>query len=205
MVRTTTKTFLKKRIFLTSLTTTLHFSRAHHWLLHSFPPFSTCSSHLYFSRPSYLLCIFPPSGLVMPPLARVSRLSVWLHFSSPHHWLFHNFSSACFTFVTVVLFSRPCHLFCAFLLSCFVFPCSAILNWLLCCRCESSHIVKKFLMAQLRWCYLVFRDTCIVLLKSLPSCENLLFKSCARCQGTVTEVNELHEKVTGNCENDECF
>ena len=75
MVRTTTKMFLKKRIFLTSLTTTLHFSRAHHWLLHSFPPFSTCSSHLYFSRPSYLLCIFPPSGLVMPPLARVSRLS----------------------------------------------------------------------------------------------------------------------------------
>ena len=94
MVRTTTKMFLKKRIFLTSLTTTLHFSRAHHWLLHSFPPFSTCSSHLYFSRPSYLLCIFPPSGLVMPPLARVSRLFVWLNFSSPHHWLFHNFSSA---------------------------------------------------------------------------------------------------------------
>ena len=108
MVRTISKMFLEKRIVLTSLTTTLHFSRAHHWLLHSFPPFSTCSPHLYFSRPSYLLCTFPPSGLVMPPLARVSRLSLWLHFSSPHHWLFHNFSSACFTFVTVVLFSRPC-------------------------------------------------------------------------------------------------
>lgn len=64
MVRTISKMFLKKRIVLTSLTTTLHFSRAHHWLLHSFPPFSTCSPHLYFSRPSYLLCTFPPLSLV---------------------------------------------------------------------------------------------------------------------------------------------
>lgn len=137
-------------------------------------------------------------GTRFPPLCLVE-------FFKPTSLAISQFFQRCFTFVTVVLFSRPCHLFCAFLLSCFVFPCSAILNWLLCCRCESSHIVKKFLMAQLRWCYLVFRDTCIVLLKSLPSCENLLFKSCARCQGTVTEVNELHEKVTGNCENDECF
>ena len=43
---------------------------------------------------------------------------------------------------------------------------------------------------------LFFRDTCIALLKLLPSSENHLIKSCARCQGTVTEVNELHEKVT---------
>lgn len=129
MVRTISKMFLKRRIVLTSLTRTLHFSRAHHWLLHRFPPLSTCSSHLYFSRPCYLLCIFLPSGLVSPLLARVSRLSLWLHFSRPHHWLLHNFSSACFTFVTVVLFSRPCHLVCAFQLSCFVFLCSAILNW----------------------------------------------------------------------------
>ena len=108
MVRTISKMFLKKRIVLTSLTTTLHFSRAHHWLLHSFPPVFYLLVSFIFSRPSYLLCTFPPSGLVMPPLARVSRLSLWLHFSSPHHWLFHNFSSACFTFVIVVLFSRPC-------------------------------------------------------------------------------------------------
>ena len=108
MVRTISKMFLKKRIFLTSLTTTLHFSRAHHWLLHSFPPLFTCSSHLYFSRPSYLLCIFPLSGLVMPPLARVSRLSVWLHFLRPHHWLLHNFSSALsmlFYFPALVIWS----------------------------------------------------------------------------------------------------
>ena len=169
-----------------------------------------------FSPTFYLLVsftFFPSLLFAMYILALWSRYAapgtrfppLWLHFLRPHHWLLHNFSSACFTFVTVVLFSRPCHLVCAFQLSCSVFPCYAILNWLLCCRCESSHSVKKFLMAQLRWCYLVFRDTCIVLLKSLPSCENLLFKSCARCQGTVTEVNELHEKVTGNCENDECF
>ena len=139
MVRTTTKMFLKKRIFLTSLTITLHFSRAHHWLLHSFPPFSTCSSHLYFSRPCYLLCIFPPSGLVRPLLARVSRLSLWLHFLRPHHWLLHNFSSACFTFVTVVLFSRPCHLFCAFLLSCFV---------LLLCNIELVVMLSVWKLAQ---------------------------------------------------------
>lgn len=75
MVRIISKMFLKKRIVLTSLTTTLHFSRAHHWLLHCFPPLSTCSSHLHFSRPCYLLCTFSLSGLVMPPLARVSRLS----------------------------------------------------------------------------------------------------------------------------------
>lgn len=38
-------------------------------------------------------------------------------------------------------------------------------------------------------------DTCIALLKLLPGSENHLIKSCARCQGTVTEVNELHEKA----------
>ncbi|KAJ7327361.1 WD repeat-containing protein 17 [Desmophyllum pertusum] len=38
-------------------------------------------------------------------------------------------------------------------------------------------------------------DTCIALLKLLPTSENHLIKSCARCQGTVTEVNELHEKA----------
>ena len=40
-----------------------------------------------------------------------------------------------------------------------------------------------------------FRDSCIALLKLLPSSGNYLVKSCARCQGTVTELNELHEKV----------
>ncbi|XP_068702720.1 WD repeat-containing protein 17-like [Montipora foliosa] len=38
-------------------------------------------------------------------------------------------------------------------------------------------------------------DTCITLLKTLPTSENYLIKSCARCQGTVTELNELHEKA----------
>lgn len=46
------------------------------------------------------------------------------------------------------------------------------------------------------FCLYVFRDSCIALLKLLPSSGNYLVKSCARCQGTVTELNELHEKVT---------
>lgn len=78
MVRTISKMFLKKRFFslLTSLTCEhCIFSRAHHWLLHSFPPLSICLFHLLFSRPCHLLCTFSLSGLVMPPLARVSRLS----------------------------------------------------------------------------------------------------------------------------------
>ena len=62
MVRTISKMFLKKRIVLTSLTTTLHFSRAHHWLLLSFPSFSTCSSHLYF--PALVICYVHSRPLV---------------------------------------------------------------------------------------------------------------------------------------------
>lgn len=42
---------------------------------------------------------------------------------------------------------------------------------------------------------LAHRDTCISLLRTLPNSESYLIKSCARCQGTVTELNELHEKV----------
>lgn len=38
-------------------------------------------------------------------------------------------------------------------------------------------------------------DTCISLLRTLPNSESYLIKSCARCQGTVTELNELHEKA----------
>ena len=80
MVRTISKMFLKKCFFslLTSLTTTLHFSRAHHWLLHSFPPLSTCSPHLYF--PPLLFAMYIPAlwsryaalGTRFPPLSLVA-------------------------------------------------------------------------------------------------------------------------------------
>lgn len=61
---------------------------------------------------------------------------------------------------------------------------------------DNSHMYHQAVEYLARKCERLGKwDTCIVLLKSLPSCENLLFKSCARCQGTVTEVNELHEKA----------
>ena len=64
------------------------------------------------------------------------------------------------------------------------------------CSYQFSYSVQHSVVGQLMRCYRIFRDTCIALLKSLPTNENQLFKSCARYQGTVTEVNELHEKVT---------
>ena len=205
MVRTISKMFLKKRFFslLTSLTCE-----------HCIFPALTTGYFIVFPRSLFACFIYFFRVLVICYVHSRSLVSLcrpWHAFPASLVAFFTPTSLATSQFFQRLLYlCHCCSIFpplyvCASQLSCFVFPCSTISNWLLCCRCKSSHIVKKLLMAQLRWCYLVFRDTCIVLLKSLPSCENLLFKSCARCQGTVTEVNELHEKVTGNCENDECF
>ena len=41
----------------------------------------------------------------------------------------------------------------------------------------------------------VIRETSIALLQSIPASQIYLVKCCARCQGAVAEVNELHQMV----------
>ena len=42
----------------------------------------------------------------------------------------------------------------------------------------------------------LFRDLAVTVLKTIPDCEPHLVQLCARFQGNVTEINELHDKVS---------
>lgn len=92
------------------------------------------------------------------------------------------------------ILSRACHKYHVFLRLPLVM-CDCLASWLVNCAisCESCDYRSLVNYHNLNF---FFRDNCIALLKLLPGSENHLIKSCARCQGTVTEVNELHEKVT---------
>ena len=37
----------------------------------------------------------------------------------------------------------------------------------------------------------------ISVLRTIPNCEEYLLKLCARYQGSMAEINELHQKVIG--------
>ncbi len=44
--------------------------------------------------------------------------------------------------------------------------------------------------------YILCRDLAVDILKSIPSCESMLVKVCARCRGGQAEINALLERVS---------
>lgn len=55
----------------------------------------------------------------------------------------------------------------------------------------------SFLLRSLfKWPFLTFRDLSVDLLQMIPDNHVLLAKLCSLCPGSVTEINQLHERVS---------